>query len=72
MSYLTPAYGHSASDHILVEQGDLSQRCDPGDSFMSDKGFNVQDIFVPDVSCGHCCFTTFNLNGSLISKCIHY
>ncbi|KAI0218735.1 hypothetical protein LSAT2_029563, partial [Lamellibrachia satsuma] len=25
----------------------LPQRCDPGDSIMSDKGLNVQDIFAP-------------------------
>ena len=30
-----------------MEQGDLSQRCDTGDSIMSDKSFNVQDIFAP-------------------------
>ena len=46
-SYITPAYGGSASDRILVERGDLPQKCDPGDSIMSDKGFNVQDIFAP-------------------------
>lgn len=46
-SYITPAYGGSASDRILVERGDLPQNCDPGDSIMSDKGFNVQDIFAP-------------------------
>ena len=47
VSYVTPAYGGSASDRILVERGDLPQRCAPGDSIMSDKGFNVQDIFAP-------------------------
>ena len=47
VSYVTPAYGGSASGRILVERGDLPHRCAPGDSIMSDKGFNVQDIFAP-------------------------
>ena len=46
-SYVTPAYGGSTSDRILVERGDLPQRCDPDNSITSDKGFNVQDIFAP-------------------------
>ena len=45
-SYITPAYGGSASDRILVERGDSPQKCDPGYSSY-DKGFNVQDIFAP-------------------------
>ena len=46
-SYVSPAYGGSTSDRQIVERSTVPQSCDPGDSVMSDKGFNVQDIFAP-------------------------
>ena len=45
VSYLSPAYGGSASDRQICEPSNLRQTCDPGDSIMADKGFNVQDLF---------------------------
>jgi len=45
ISYLSPAFGGSASDRQIVERSNLSQMCEPGDSIMADKGFNVQDLF---------------------------
>lgn len=47
ISYISPAYGGSTSDRQIVERGRLHLKCDPGDSIMADKGFNVQDIFAP-------------------------
>lgn len=44
-SFISPAYGGSASDRQLVERSLLLNLCEPGDSVMSDKGFNVQDLF---------------------------
>lgn len=44
-SFISPAYGGSASDRQLVERSPLLNLCEPGDSVMSDKGFNVQDLF---------------------------
>ena len=45
-SYISPAYGGSTSDRQIVERT-LPSMCDPGDSVMSDKGFDVQDILAP-------------------------
>ncbi|XP_033739899.1 uncharacterized protein LOC117327155 [Pecten maximus] len=51
VSYLSPAYGGSVSDRQIVERSNLASICDPGDSIMADKGFNVQDLFaVRDVA----------------------
>ncbi|XP_048255705.1 uncharacterized protein LOC124115319 [Haliotis rufescens] len=47
VSYVSPAYGGSTSDRQIVERSGLTVMCDPGDSIMADKGFNVQDIFAP-------------------------
>ena len=47
LSFVSPAYGGSASDRQLVERSPLLDLCEPGDSVMSDKGFNVQDLFAP-------------------------
>ena len=47
VSYVSPAYGGSTSDRQIVERSELLQACDPGDSIMADKGFNVQDLFIP-------------------------
>ena len=46
VSYMSPTYGGSASDRQIVERSELSTLCEPGDSIMADKGFNVQDLFV--------------------------
>ena len=32
---------------LIIERSNLMVKCDPGDSIMADKGFNVQDIFAP-------------------------
>ncbi|XP_061167395.1 uncharacterized protein LOC133176262 [Saccostrea echinata] len=53
ISYVSSAYGGSASDRQLVERSPLvsTDLFEPGDSLMADKGFNVQDLFAPkDVS----------------------
>lgn len=51
VSYVSEAYGGSTSDRQIVERSRLTRLCEPGDSIMADKGFNVQDIFAPlDVS----------------------
>ena len=46
-SFISHAYGGSTSDRQIVERSALSVLCDPGDSIMSDKGFDVQDLFIP-------------------------
>ena len=46
VSFVSTAYGGSASDRQIVERSNLFQLCEPGDSIMADKGFNVQDLFV--------------------------
>jgi hypothetical protein len=45
VSFVSPAYGGSTSDRQIVERGNLVDICDPTDSVMADKGFNVQDLF---------------------------
>lgn len=51
VSFVSPAYGGSTSDRQIIERGSMPNKCDPGDSVMADKGFNVQDLFAPyDVS----------------------
>lgn len=47
ISYVSPAYGGSASDRAIIERSDLMKKCDPSDSIMADRGFNIQDIFAP-------------------------
>ena len=47
VSYVSPAYGGSTSDRQIVERSSLVEMCDPKDSVMADKGFNVQDLFAP-------------------------
>ena len=46
-SYVSPAYGGTASDRQIVERSSMPQMCDPGDTVMADKGFDVQDLFAP-------------------------
>ena len=45
--HVSAAYGGSASDRILVQRSNLLQKCDPKDSVMADKGFNIQDMAAP-------------------------
>ena len=45
VNYVSPAYGGSTSDRQIVERCKIVGACDPGDSVMADKGFNVQDLF---------------------------
>ena len=45
VNFISPAYCGSTSDRQIVERSDLKDMCNPGDSLMADKGFNVQDIF---------------------------
>lgn len=47
ITYISPLYGGSTSDRQIVERSSLFTMCDPGDSIMADKGFNVQDLFAP-------------------------
>lgn len=47
VSDVTQAYGGAASDRQIVERSSLLKKCDPKDSLMADKGFNVQDLFAP-------------------------
>ena len=47
VSYVSPAYGGSASDRQIIERSKVPEKCDPSDSLMADKGFDVQDIFAP-------------------------
>ena len=45
ISYVSPAYGGAASDRQIVERSNMNNMCQPKDSIMADKGFNVQDLF---------------------------
>ncbi len=45
VSYISMAYGGSTTDRQIVERSNICSICDPGDSIMADKGFNVQDMF---------------------------
>ncbi|CAC5399359.1 unnamed protein product [Mytilus coruscus] len=45
VNYVSNAYGGCASDRHIVERCKIVQLCNPGDSVMADKGFNVQDLF---------------------------
>lgn len=47
ISHISPAYGGSVSDRQMIERSDIPNKCDPGDSIMADKGFEVQDLFAP-------------------------
>ena len=47
VSYVSSAYGGSASDRQICERSGLPRKCDPGDEIMADKGFNVEDLFLP-------------------------
>lgn len=47
ISYISPAYGGSASDRQIVERSDLCNKCQSGDTILGYKCFLVQDIFAP-------------------------
>lgn len=38
-------YGGSVSDRQTVERSTLLQKCEPGDSILADRGFNIKDLF---------------------------
>jgi hypothetical protein len=46
-TYVSPAYGGSASDRQIFERSNLTELLDPGDQVMADKGFNVEDLLLP-------------------------
>ena len=45
MNYQPTVCGGSVSDRIFIERGKVPELCDPKDSIMVDKGFDVQDLF---------------------------
>jgi hypothetical protein len=45
VNVVSDAYGGWTSDRQIVEHSNIVQLCEPGDSVMADKGFNVQDLF---------------------------
>ena len=45
VNFVSDAYGGCTSDRQIVERSNIVQLCEPGDSVMADKGFNVQDLF---------------------------
>lgn len=47
VSYVSPAYGGATSDRQITERSQLPTMCDHGDDVMADKGFNVEDLFLP-------------------------
>ena len=47
ISFVSESYEGSISDRRLVELSGLLQLLEPGDEFMADKGFLIQDLLVP-------------------------
>ena len=45
VNVVSDAYGGWTSDRQIVEHSNIVQLCEPGNSEMADKGFNVQDLF---------------------------
>lgn len=45
VSFVSTAYGGSASDRQICQRSNLRTLLQPGDQIMADKGFNVQDLF---------------------------
>ena len=47
MFIFSPTYRGYTSNRQILDRLNPLTRCDPGDSVMSGKGFNVQDVFIP-------------------------
>ena len=47
VSHISDVFCGSASDRQICERSTLPESLDPSDSVMADKGFNVQDLFIP-------------------------
>lgn len=81
MTHCSSAYAGSVSDRQIVERSTLLQICEPGDSIMADRGFNVQDLFackgiginIPHFLKGKSQIPGFqlNLDQKLASKRVH-
>lgn len=50
VSFISTAYGGSASDRQIVERASLPSLVEPGDEIMADKGFNCSDLFIPHLT----------------------
>ena len=46
VSFISKAYGGSASDRYIVEDSGILNNVKPGDAIMVDKGFNISDLLV--------------------------
>lgn len=46
ISFISKAYGGSASDRFITEQCGILNKLNAGDSIMADKGFNIGDLVV--------------------------
>ena len=46
ISFVSKAYGGSASDRFITENCGILNHLKPGDSIMADKGFNIGDLIV--------------------------
>lgn len=47
VSFISDAYGGSASDRQIIERSALCRLMEAGDEIMADKGFNCDDLFIP-------------------------
>ena len=47
ISFISPAFGGSTSDRQIVEKTALPKLFEANDEVMADKGFNVEDMFIP-------------------------
>lgn len=46
LSCCSPAYAGSISDRQTVERSHLLKMCEPGDSILADRGYNIQDMII--------------------------
>ena len=46
ISFLSKAYGGSASDRYITESCNIIDKLNPGDILMGDKGFNISNLLV--------------------------
>ena len=46
VSFVSKAYGGSASDRHITESCGILEKVNPGDSIMADKSFNIGDLLV--------------------------